>query len=99
MLIVSSNRDVIVNVDNVTNIYIHKDGNKIACEKMYNSPHTTLGIYDSKEKCIRAFNRLINAIERDCYSFVLPRNDDKDLNTQLKAGGRFRVGQTNGKTK
>lgn len=99
MLIVSSNRNVIVNVDNVTNIYIHKDGNKIACEKMYNSPHTTLGIYDSKEKCAKAFGRLINAIERGCYSFVLPNNHDDELNTHIKSGGRFRVGQTNGKTK
>lgn len=99
MLIISENEDVIVNVDNCTNIYIHKENGRILCEKTVNRPHCELGRYDTKEKARRAFGILVNAMLNDKQVFKLPSNDDDRLNTNLRNTGGFRTTQTNGKTK
>ena len=99
MLIISENEEVIVNVDNCTNIYIHKEWGRILCEKTINSPHCELGRYDTREKAKRAFGILVNAMLNDKQVFKLPSNDDERLNTTLRGTGGFRTTQTNGKAK
>lgn len=99
MLIISENEDVIVNVDNCTNIYIRKENGRILCEKTVNSPHCELGRYDTKEKARRAFGILVNAMMEGKQVFRLPGNNDERLNTSLRNNGGFRTLQTNGKTK
>ena len=71
MLIRSQDKETIVNLGNVTNLFI-KD-NKMICV-MY--PHTinntpafeTLGLYSDVQKCIKVLDMIQNAYETSIYS-------------------------------
>lgn len=99
MLIISEDRQVIVNLDNFTEIRLHDGNYRILCEKTTGGPQRSIGDYDSLEKAKRAFGFLSRAILEGKESFAMLSNDDERLNTSLRNTGCFRTTQTNGKTK
>ena len=99
MLIISEDRQVIVNFSNCVDAFIHPIKTKILCGSIANGPQKEIGVYDSREKVNRAFGFLIRAISEDVEVFAMPRNGDERLNTSLRNNGGFRTLQTNGKTK
>lgn len=99
MLIISEDRQVIVNFNNCVDAFIHPIKTKILCGSIANGPQKEIGVYDSREKVNRAFGFLIRAISEDVEVFAMLRNGDERLNTSLRNNGGFRTLQTNGKTK
>lgn len=99
MIIISEDRQVIVNFNNCVDAYIHPLKNKIFCESIANGPQKNIGGYDNPEKTKRAFGFLIRALNEGVEVFTMPGNNDERLNTSLRNNGGFRTLQTNGKTK
>lgn len=99
MLIIGADKQVIINVDNFTEIRLHDGSNRVLCEKTTGGPQRSIGDYDSLEKTKRAFGFLTRAILEGEVAFAMPSNDDERLNTNMRNTGGFRTTQTNGKTK
>lgn len=98
-MIISEDRQVIVNTNNCVDIFIHPIKTKILCGSIANGPQKDIGSYDNREKVNRAFGFLMRAILEGEEAFAMPSNDDERLNTNLRNTGGFRITQTNGKTK
>lgn len=99
MMIISEDRQVIVNTNNCVDIFIHPIKTKILCGSIANGPQKDIGSYDSREKVNRAFGFLMRAVNEGVEVFTMPRNSDERLNTNLRNTGGFRTTQTNGKAK
>lgn len=99
MLIIGANKKGIVNVDNVTEIFVQENKRKILCTTIGDRLQKDIGSYDSIEKAVRAFGFLSRAIMEGKEVFAMPSNDDERLNTTLRGTGGFRTTQTNRKTK
>lgn len=61
MIIISEDKQVIVNFDNCVDAFIHPIKTKILCGSIANGPQKEIGVYDSREKVNRAFGFLIRA--------------------------------------
>lgn len=100
MILINQNRNLMIFLDNLFSINIHTGGKKImANAKNPTTRDQILGVYDTEEKCARAFEGIIQAIEREEYSYSVLLNTDQQLNTQNNKMGGYRQVQTNGKTK
>lgn len=100
MILLNSQKDLILKFDELYSANINTDGKRIMATSL--NPMIqgqTLATYSNKEKCRRAFGFFITAIKNDDNFFEFPNEHDERLNTSMRGNGGFRVLQTNGKTK
>lgn len=100
MILLNSQKDLILKFDEVISVNIATDGKKIMAtciEPM--ARDKTLAIYSDKKKCQRAFGFFVIALKNNADFFEFPSEDDDRLNTTLISNKGFKAVQTSGKQK
>ena len=102
MIIFNDKGNCFVNMDFISSFNIHTNGCVIlACFENQARRDIRMGEYSSKERCLRAFDDLIRAIDAGDSLYRCLSDNDPMLNTILRAGGSAKkaYSKTNGKTK
>lgn len=77
MIIVSQDKEKIVNFDNLTQIYITRDEEETANFIRYESVdslYEDLGQYETEERAKEVLQEIVNTYVRECKTYIMPED-------------------------